>query len=212
MKKHLYTASALCGLIIIALGSIFITQPRHATMSCNRFYGITSAPECIPGKIVTLKKLKDEYFIDHHNMFSNTVRDSFESPKHITLDYTIRYLRRIMQNCDEEKSLYYCIFDNKDNVLIGGIDIRERNELDNGQLGCWLNEHYWGHGRMQEALKLITKTYFALHPEATDYIAHVRPWNKRSYHALRKFGFADKGYIYENGKATRHLMEYRKQR
>src|SRR5438093_1246840 len=76
--------------------------------------------------------------------------------------------------------------------------------------GWWLNEGYWGGGRAQEALNLITKTYFRLKPKETSYIAHVRLWNKRGYQALKKGGFEDVGYFYEEGKAARHILEMKR--
>lgn len=171
------------------------------------------APEIVPGKIVTLKKLREEYFIDFHNMFSTKVRDLFESPKHITLDYTITILSYIMKLNDKGDTLYYCIFDNKDNKLIGAIEVREKNDIDPGQLGCWINENYWGGGRIQEAYKLIAQTYFQLKPKEKSFNAHVRTWNVRSYKALKKFGFIDVGIIKTtDGKGDRHVLElYREQ-
>lgn len=168
---------------------------------------IVHVPEVIQGKIITLKTLKEEYFIDYHNMFSNEVRKNLEFPEHITLSYTISYLREELKKSQEGKQLLYMIFDNKDNKLIGGIEIRELNDEDPGQLGMWVNEHYWGGGRLQEALNLISKTYFTLNPQEEKYNAHVRLWNKRSYHALKKYGFKEVGYFYENNEPVRHILE-----
>jgi len=169
-----------------------------------------TAPTEIKGKIVTLRPLKEEYFIDYHNMFSQTVRKAFELPESITLNYTIQYLHNKKHSADEGKVLMYCIFDNKDNKLIGHLEIRDLNDLDPGQFTCWINENYWGGGRFQEAVDLISKAYFKLHPKEKSYIAHVRLWNKRSYHALKKYGFQDLGYYYEDGKPTRHILELKR--
>ncbi len=168
---------------------------------------LAQRPETVAGKLVTLRKLKEEFFIDYHNMFSQTVRRGLEYPDEITLDYTIRYLRYEMRREEKKEILQYCIFDNKDNKLIGALEIREKNDLDPGQFGCWVNERYWGGGRFQEAVALISKTYFAL-TDAPSYCAHVRLWNKRSYAALKRFGFKDVGFYYENGTPTRYLLEY----
>lgn len=170
------------------------------------------APDTVPGKLVTLKKLREEYFIDFHNMFSSKVRELFESPKHITLDYTIRILRYIMELNDKGETLYYCIFDNKDNRLIGAIEVREKNDIDPGQMGCWINENYWGGGRIQEAYKLIGQTYFNLKPQEKSFDAHVRVWNIRSYKAMKKFGFIDVGTVKaSDGKADRKVLELQRE-
>jgi len=168
---------------------------------------LEKAPDEVPGKIITLKKLKEEYFIDFHNMYSSTVRKAFEQSETTTLGYMIDYLHREMEQDRKGQQLMYCIFDNKDNKLIGALEIREKNSYDPGQFSCWTNEQYWGGGRIQEATKLITNVYFRLKPHEKSYIAHVRVWNKRSYHALKKAGFKEIAFFYENGKATRYIME-----
>lgn len=167
-------------------------------------------PKEIKGKLITLRELKEDYFFDYHSMFSSTVRKAMEFPESITLDYTIKFLKLEMAKSQEGKQLLYCIFDNKENKLIGAIDIREKNIKDPGQVGCWINENYWGGGRFQEALKLIIQTYFKLHPDQESFSAHVRLWNKRSYNALKKFGFKDVGYYYEDGKPTRYILIYKR--
>jgi RimJ/RimL family protein N-acetyltransferase len=168
---------------------------------------LTTPPQEINGKIVTLRPLQEEFFISFHNMFSNLVRKNLEFPEFITLGYTIRYLQDLQRKVKEGKMLLYCIFDNKDNKLIGAINIKEKNESELGQLGWWINEAYWGGGRAQEALNLMSKTYFKLKPHEKSYIAHVRLWNKRGYLALKKNGFQDVGYFYEGGKPTRYILE-----
>jgi RimJ/RimL family protein N-acetyltransferase len=168
---------------------------------------LTEPPEEVKGSVITLRLLKEEYFIDHHNMFSATIRQGFEFPEVITLGYTIAWLRGELQKMKEGKMVEYVIFDNKDQKLIGAVAIRELNDTDPGQQSIWINEKYWGGGRCQEAIKLITKVYFKLHPNEKRYITHIRLWNQRSYLAHKKAGLKDVGYFYEDGKATRYILE-----
>lgn len=182
----------------------FDIPPTHSTKV------ITQLPETVPGAIVTLKLLKEEYVIDYHNAFSNLVRQNLEYPTYITLDYTMMHLRHEIDKVKSGTMVHYCIFDNKDNKLIGATAIRDKNDTDPGQFSIWINERYWGGGRALEAAKLITNIYFALKPHEMSFIAHVRLWNKRSYHLLQKAGFKEIGYFYENGKPTRHIMEMRR--
>jgi RimJ/RimL family protein N-acetyltransferase len=58
-------------------------------------------------------------------------------------------------------------------------------------------------------MKLITQAYFA-QTDAPSFNAHVRLWNKRSCAALKKFGFKDVGFYYENGEPTRYMLEYKR--
>ena len=154
----------------------------------QQFEKLLITPEIVIGKTVTLKKFKPEYFSDYHNMLSNTVRHGLEWPKNITLDWIISELKAELKKEQTGTVVMYCIFDNKDNKLIGFIDIRDKDPDDLGQFGVWINENYWGNGRMQEATKLISQVYFAVKNEDS-YVAHVRLWNQRSYHALKNLGF-----------------------
>lgn len=169
---------------------------------------LVAPPAEVKGKVITLRALKEDYFLDFHNMFSSTVRKAMEFPETISLNYTIRMLKLELEKISQRKTLYYVIFDNKDNKLIGYIEIREKNPDDPGQFGWWINENYWGGGRAVEATKLIAKTFFRLYPDRDSFIVHVRIWNKRSYAALKKAGFKDVGYFYEDGVPTRYILEY----
>ena len=204
-RKRRIIAIALVALIPLSFGTYHLV---------SRFYQahvpLTAPPAEVKGSIVTLRELKEEHYIDFHNMFSDIVRKNLEFPEHITLNYTIRFLQMEQERINTGEMVAYCIFDNKDNKLIGWIDIKDKNDIDPGQLSCWVNEAYWGGGRLQEALKLITDVYFRVKPHEHDYIAHVRLWNKRSYHALKKFGLQDVGYFYEDGKASRYILEYKR--
>jgi RimJ/RimL family protein N-acetyltransferase len=198
-------------LLIILLTVVAIPTSYGIYRLIDRWYQataiLTEPPETVKGSVITLRLFKEEYFIDYHNMFSNAARHGLAFPEVITLGYTIQYLRSELQRVREGKMLLYAIFDNKDNVLIGTIEIRELNDIDPGQEGVWLNEKYWGGGRFQEALKLITNVYFRLHPNEKRYITYVHLWNKRSYAAHKKAGLKDVGYFYEDGKAVYYILE-----
>ncbi len=157
------------------------------------------APGEIKGSVVTLKTLKEEYFAELHNMFSNACRKGLDFPAVTTFGYTIAYLRELERRAKTTKGIHYIIFDNADNKPIGSIEVREYDPEDYGQLGVWVNEKYWGGGRTVEAIKLIGKAYFELYPETQDFIAFARPWNQRSYKALQKAGLVDEGFKYVDG-------------
>jgi RimJ/RimL family protein N-acetyltransferase len=176
--------------------------------SAKKVVLLAIAPEKIIGSIITLKTLKEEDFIDYHNMFSDIVRKNLEFSQNFSFGQTVFQLKSNLYESVKGELLYYTIFDNKKNKLIGSIEIREKNDSQYpGQLACWINENYWGGGRFQEAIKLITNVFFSLKPQKESYIAHVRLWNKRSHKALLKAGLVDIGFFHENGEPTRHIMK-----
>ncbi len=192
----------VAGSILIAFGSVIIFQ------RCDVGLQSIKAPDVLVGKAVTLRQLTEEYFIDYYKIFSPTVRKDLEFPAQITFPWTINYLKHEMSRVAKDEMIQYLIFDNGDKKLIGATEIRELNDYDPGQVGIWINEKYWGGGRALEAIKLISDTYFKVHPEHSSYIAHVRLWNHRSHKLLLKAGFVDEGYFNEHGEPRRYIMRY----
>ena len=87
--------------------------------------------------------------------------------------------------------------------------IEEENPENVGQLCCWLNEHYWGGGRIREAIKLIAQEYFRVKKDEKSFNAQVEMWNVRSYYALKKAGFELVGTRYfKVFHKPRYLLEY----
>jgi len=140
------------------------------------------------GKLVTLKPLEDSFFPQYVKMFSPKVRALL----HVSSQESeIEYLQHRIGKQKKGETFFYCIFDNKENKLIGAIEIRNPQEASS-QLYSWLNEAYWGTGMYQEALTLLSREYFNK-TEEHFYRADVDVDNKRSYHALKKHGFIDVG-------------------
>ena len=202
------------GIFLLSSAVVLGWGTYQATRYWYQAYAPLKAPPAeIVGSIITLKRLSEEHIIDYHNMFSAKVRQGMEFPEETNLGYTIAFLQRDLDRAHHGEMLAYAIFDNKDACLIGSIEIREKTTEEyttHGQFGVWLNEKYWGGGRTQEAVKLMAKTYFRFHENADSFNAYVRVWNKRSYYALKKAGFTDVGYVYENGKATKYVLEFRR--
>ena len=210
-KRSLIVAGIIIACSLGAYLAISYVEQRTSSKSTYNVQHLTEVPDVVVGKLVTLKQLKEEDFINFHNMFSNDVRKNLEYPPYINLGWSIEYLKEEMERTRKGEQLMYVIFDNKENKLIGSVEVRELNDSDPGQLGCWVNENYRGGGRFQESLDLISKTYFALKPHEKQYIAHVRLWNKRSYYALKKYGFKDAGFFYEKGEPARYILELKRE-
>jgi RimJ/RimL family protein N-acetyltransferase len=189
----------------------FIEQQKEITKTSYPFSRPDDRADEIKGKKITLKRLKPEYAKDFHDVYSSEiVRKPLYIPLNVDLEWTKKYIQKKLTKEKIGKTMIYVIFDNKDNKLIGHVEIRDPKSTDPGQMGCWLNENYWGSGRIQEALDLISKEYFRV-KNVNKYNAHVEMWNLRSYYALKKFGFKLVDFYYENGKATRYILEYYKE-
>jgi RimJ/RimL family protein N-acetyltransferase len=143
--------------------------------------------EDLVGQIVTLKTLHEDHFQSYHDMLSSIIKEAIGIPKEQTFEETERFLKKKLIEIANNTILFYCVFDNKKNELIGAIELREPGFF-NGQLGGWINENYWGGGRYQEALDLLIQKYFA----STDQHvvnAYIKKRNTRSLNAHEKYGF-----------------------
>ncbi len=94
----------------------------------------------ITGKIITLKPLHESFFEVYHVMFSPVVRQILGLPPVCGVQDTINFLKAAMVN--KQYCMFFCIFDNKSDSLIGAVVIRSP-EHPNGRLGSWLNENFW---------------------------------------------------------------------
>ncbi len=142
----------------------------------------------LPGELVTLSPLQEIHIENYLSSFSSTVMAALHVS---TLQAERDYLQSCLQEMHEEKTFFYLIHHAGDQKLIGAIAIRDPQKYP-GQLYSWLNENYWGGGRYQEALALITQFYFA-RTQALFITAQVDITNTRSHRALKKYGFADSG-------------------
>ena len=103
------------------------------------------------------------------------------------------YLAQRLEKIKDGSTFFVCIFEYATETLIGAVEIRDPSYRS--QLYNWINESYWGNGYYQEALSLAVKEYFDQYPQETTITACVDVSNKRSYFALKKFGFIEFGII-----------------
>jgi len=128
-------------------------------------------------------------------------------PTRPSFEFIQNRLKRELAREAKGDTFLYMVFDNKENQLVGAVEIREKNPKDPGQFSCWLNDKYWGGGRFQEAIKLITREYFKV-KKVPSFNAHVETWNLRSFYALKNAGFNLVDFYYQNGQKTRYILEF----
>jgi len=144
-------------------------------------------PSRIVGKKITLKKLQESFFEEYHQQFSPAIRQPLHLPLVASFHETCDFLKKQIALIAEGRSIFFCIFDNHDKKLIGALEVREPSHI-HGQLGAWVNEHYWGGGRYQEALKFVLDLYFEQTNNPEIFI-FVDSDNIRSVKAHEKVGF-----------------------
>lgn len=160
----------------------------------------------LQGDLITLRELDAEYFNDYTRMFSPTVQKLLHAS---SAQAELEYLEERLEKVAQGKTLFYCIFNNENNQLIGAVEIRNEDEAA-GQLYIWLNEQFWGAGYYQEAVRLIAQEYFR-RSNRPFFNAHVDVSNKRSYKALKKVGFAEHGF-YKGPYGKQYDLIFRKKK
>lgn len=142
------------------------------------------------GELVTLKLLDQELIENYLPVFSPLIQQM------LAVDSVQEERIYLLQQLEKQKkglTFFYCILNNETSEVIGAIEIRETPQ-HSGQLYCWLHEDFWGKGFFQEAMQLIAREYFK-NTGRNFFNAHVDIENERSYFALKKFGFADLGFV-----------------
>ncbi len=162
-------------------------------------------PAEIIGNTITLRRIKPEYFEDFHKILTPSVTGPLYFPTNPTYSWTKTFLEKEMRRELAGHLFFYLIFDNKDDKLIGFIEIRKATQT--GEFGCAIHEKYWGGGRFKEAIKLITQEYFKI-KDIESFIAHVEMWNVRSFYALKSTGFELVDLSYEDGQPPRYLLKF----
>jgi [ribosomal protein S5]-alanine N-acetyltransferase len=142
----------------------------------------------LKGRDVTLRPLQIDQIDNYLKAFSPEVQSALfvDSPQSER-----EYLEECIKKSDQGDAVFFCIFDNLQNNIIGAIEIRPSPQ-HSGQLYCWLNEGYRGKGILRDAMRLAAEAYFMLTGRIF-FNAHVDICNHRSYRALKKCGFADMG-------------------
>lgn len=178
------------------------SNPHHFKM-----LNVAAFPQEIKGKLVTLKVLTADHIPAYHAMFSLKVREGLSFPMDLNdTDFTKSYVEYQLYRQKIGEMIIYAIFDNKDQCLIGTVEMRAFWRRDPGQFGCWLNEKYWGGGRLMEAIDLFINTYFEV-MDVPVVSAYVEPFNQRSFAAMKKAGFEFVGFSERKGKLEYYALE-----
>lgn len=96
----------------------------------------------------------------------------------------------LVQRIKEEVPFFFVLLDQLSKEVMGAIEIR--HPTHRSQLYCWINERWWGTGRFKSAMLQAAHFYFEKSGEST-ITACVDCENVRSYYALKKVGFLEKG-------------------
>jgi RimJ/RimL family protein N-acetyltransferase len=147
-------------------------------------------PEVIFGPRVTLKCMSEHLLIPYLTAFSAQVRLLL----HVTSAFEEEcYVRDRIEKIKKCETFFYAIYIKKERQVIGALEIRDDQKL-RGQLYCWLNENFWKNGYLHEALAVAAPVYFSC-TKNNFFTAHVDAGNEQSYRSLKRFGFADAGFV-----------------
>lgn len=151
---------------------------------------------------IRIDLLRPEYFQVYLSRFSVTIQKCLDVA---SLESEQLYLIHQYRAQQLNFTHFYCVFHSYTKELIGAVEIRNKIQFP-GQLYYWLHEDFWGKGYFQQAVQLALCDYFSKTDEQ-EITAHVAYDNMRSYHALLKCGFADKG-LYDGPWGLQKVLMY----
>lgn len=160
---------------------------------------------CIIGRLVLLRQLQRHHFDPYLRMFSVQVKLALGVSSN---DQELLYLQERLAKQQSGQTHFYSIFVVKADKQIGAIEIRDRC-AHRGQLYYWLHEGYWGTGCLQEVVALVAQEYFMV-TGSLFLNAYVDEFNRQSYYALKKCGFADIAQMSGPGRGKQYELVLRK--
>jgi RimJ/RimL family protein N-acetyltransferase len=143
-----------------------------------------SMGEVIGYKII-LEPLMQADISPYLHAFVPEVRSVLRVP---SLDHEYIYLKQRLDAQYHDRTFFYCIKRRACRSFVGCVEIRDAQEFA-GQLYTWVHPQWQSANYFQEAMYRAAKDYFTK-TSATTISAHIDCSNKRSWHALKKAGFA----------------------
>ena len=166
-----------------------------------------------------LNFLMVEHYMESERIFLRpvTLEDAEDMYAYTSDEETTRYLYKQHTDLNQTKNFIanyfleeplgkYAIVLKEGNKMIGAIEFRIHEENNSGDLGFTLNRHYWGHGYMTEAGKLILELAFDVLNLERVYAGHDVK-NAASGKVLSRLGMQREGTLRKSVKIKGELVD-----
>lgn len=145
---------------------------------------------------IVLNEITEKYIDDLYEMLSDEETAMYIiSRTHSSIDDTKAFYNKIKIQQNENKSLYFGIYNAEEDKLIGFIALHRFDDINKRvKIGYALNKKYQKKGFMKKPLNKLVSYVF----ENTNFIrieATVNPNNSNSYKLLESCGFLREGML-----------------
>ena len=138
-------------------------------------------------KIRLIEESEIELLFEHLKEFLNTHNASTTGNPLPSFEDSEKFVKKyFFDNEHHEYDKWYMVL-NEENTIIGNVCITKKN-----MIGYHILEEYQRQGYGEESIKLLME-----HNPREKYIATVNVSNDASIKFIKKFGFVEKGYIFE---------------
>lgn len=87
-------------------------------------------------------------------------RSTVSLPHPYTVDYAISWIEKNVQKFDDELAYNFAVADKQSGEIYGFVGVSNNKSHNNGEIGYWIGEEYWGRGYATEAVSALIRFAF----------------------------------------------------
>ena len=127
---------------------------------------------------------------NNYNLYRNTLY----LPYPYSIEDALSWIKNHLVNFNDNKSYEFAITDKITGKLYGAIALTNNQKFNNGEIGYWVGEEYWGNGYASEASKAILE-YAFIEKRYHKVFARYFTSNLASGRVIEKIGMRKEGVL-----------------
>lgn len=130
---------------------------------------------------------------DNYNIYKNTLY----LPYPYSIEDALSWIENHLDNFNNNRSYEFAITDKNTGNLYGAISLSNNQKFNNGEIGYWIGEEFWGNGYATEAGEAILEFAFSEKQYHKVYARHFKS-NSASGRVIQKIGMSQEGVLREH--------------
>jgi ribosomal-protein-alanine N-acetyltransferase len=174
------------------------------------FETIFGKPPVFETERLHLRKLELEDAPDYFQFANDpTVTAATLWDRHMTIDDTINYLKKVIHKFESKQAIRWGIFNKEDRKLIGRTGLISIDQIhEKAEIGYALSSEYWNQGYATESTKEVIRFSF-LEVGINRIEARCNYDNVGSYRVLEKLGMSCEGILRQQLKIKGNFIDQR---
>lgn len=139
---------------------------------------------------------------NNYNLYKNTLN----LPYPYSIEDATSWMEHHLDHFDNNKSFEFAITDKATGELYGAIALSNHQTFNNGEIGYWVGEEFWGNGYATEAAKAILEFAF-IEKNYNKVFARCFHSNPASSRVIEKLGMKKEGILREQVKKCEEYLD-----